>query len=688
MFCGPLLAHRHLLKALFCACWILSVDVAAIEVGVAKTDITPTHPVILAGYGGRVDEHEGVASRIWARALAIGKTAPVLLLAVENCGFRISVTREIVDRLKKRTDMDADRLVVCFTHTHSAPSLTGYAPVLWGGRATGEQLARADRYTRWLVDRLVEVALKALDAREPATLAWGQGRVTFGGNRRILRGTGWGGFGFQVDGPVDHSLPLLVARGRSGRPLALWTNYACHCTTVGARNRIGGDWAGFASDAIEADFPGAVALVTIGCGADVGPQPSGTLEIAKRHGTAIAAAVKRVAGGTLTPLREVPTVETRELDLPFDTLPDRGTFEARKGQENFDGEHARRMLSIIDRDGALPRHLKFPVTTWAFGDELAIVFLAGEVVVDYAVRLKRELDWSRLWINAWSDDVPCYIPSRRVLREGGYETDFSMVYYELPTRFAPEVEDIVVAAVKGMVTERFLPHPDRGPSPYHAHPMLDPRELGKSPTLTKGERAALETRSKAIIQTIRRGETAIAPASLKRCVDRAQNGFAKLARNDGSTDSWFDFTGTKRFRPYVRQLRRGDALSWTTPPAKDASGETRTFVFGGGLGWSSQPKTEGFELLVDEEAVLRFDVTREPSRWAGENKKVELLYIPTWTSDLDSGGFFFVTLPASRVEAGKPVKLGVRSRGEKSMRWFAVDYYFDAVALARETLRM
>ena len=66
-----------------------------------------------------------------------------------------------------------------------------------------------------------------------------------------------------------------------------------------------------------------------------------------------------------------------------------------------------------------------------------MVFLPGEVVVDYALRLKWEIDQHRLWVVAYTNDVPCYIPSRRVLSEGGYEADLSMVFYGHPSRFAP-----------------------------------------------------------------------------------------------------------------------------------------------------------------------------------------------------------------------------------------------------------
>jgi hypothetical protein len=84
-----------------------------------------------------------------------------------------------------------------------------------------------------------------------------------------------------------------------------------------------------------------------------------------------------------------------------------------------------------------------------------MVFLAGEVVVDYSLRLKREFDSSRLWINAYANDVPCYIPSERILKEGGYEGGGAMVFYDKPTRFAPGLEDKIVDAVHELLPKQF-----------------------------------------------------------------------------------------------------------------------------------------------------------------------------------------------------------------------------------------
>ena len=117
------------------------------------------------------------------------------------------------------------------------------------------------------------------------------------------------------------------------------------------------------------------------------------------------------------------------------------------------GYHAQRMLEHIRRDGRVPTKLGYPVTTWSFGTDLAMVFLPGEVVIDYTLRLKGELDGDRLWVTAYANDVPCYIPSQRILEEGGYEADSSMISYARPTRLAHSVENQIVAAVKGLLSD-------------------------------------------------------------------------------------------------------------------------------------------------------------------------------------------------------------------------------------------
>ena len=63
------------------------------------------------------------------------------------------------------------------------------------------------------------------------------------------------------------------------------------------------------------------------------------------------------------------------------------------------------MLNRIETEGEIKPTVDYPVSLWKFDRDLAMVFLGGEVVVDYSVRLNRELDWSRLWITAWANSA-------------------------------------------------------------------------------------------------------------------------------------------------------------------------------------------------------------------------------------------------------------------------------------------
>jgi hypothetical protein len=224
-------------------------------------------------------------------------------------------------------------------------------------------------------------------------------------------------------------------------------NYACHCTTLkGGDNYVHPDWAGDAAARLEAAHPGAVALVAIGCGADADPQPRGLPAVA-RHGQAIAAEVARLLAGEMRPLGPVQAARFRRLEIPFDHDVTRAELEARLSQPEMTAYPARKFLAELAAGRALPRAVRYPVQTWRFGGDLAMVFLGGEVVAEYALRLRREIGADRVWVNAYANAVPCYIPSTRVLAEGGYEAERAMDFYGLPTRLVGDVEERIVATV-------------------------------------------------------------------------------------------------------------------------------------------------------------------------------------------------------------------------------------------------
>jgi hypothetical protein len=89
---------------------------------------------------------------------------------------------------------------------------------------------------------------------------------------------------------------------------------------------------------------------------------------------------------------------------------------------------------------------------WRLG-KLALVALAGEVVVDYSLRLKAQHGWNDTWVAGYCNDVFAYIPSRRVLLEGGYEGADAMIVYGQPAPFGSAVEELIVEQVSDLMIE-------------------------------------------------------------------------------------------------------------------------------------------------------------------------------------------------------------------------------------------
>ncbi|MBB5035105.1 neutral/alkaline non-lysosomal ceramidase N-terminal domain-containing protein [Prosthecobacter vanneervenii] len=422
------------------------------QVGVASVDISPDYPVRLSGYGYRRAPNTGVSQHIFAKALAFGTDAegPAILVTVDNVGVPASMRDEVLRRLKPDTKVESERFAICSSHTHCAPMLIGVLPNLFGMDIPAEHLPAIERYTRELTDYLEKVVRAALADRKPATLSWGVGKVGFAANRRL----------FPLK-PVDHDLPVLRVTGVDGKVRAIFTSYACHCTTIGI-DEIHGDWAGVAQEALQREFPGAIALTALGCGADQNPNPRRTMELVKQYGEALSAEAKRLATGELRPIKGALTCKAKQIDLAYDKLPTREEWQVLvESKTAAIAYHAKKNLARLDRGEKLPTELPYLVQRWSFGDDMAMVFLPGEITVDYSLRIKREFDRSRLWVNGYSNDVPCYVPSRRVLEEGGYEGAGAMVYYDRPTKFAPDVEERIMGAVHEVMPGDFLTRPEQ-----------------------------------------------------------------------------------------------------------------------------------------------------------------------------------------------------------------------------------
>lgn len=463
----------------------------AFLVGVAAEDVTPQYPIRLNGFGGRSKESEGVRQAIHAKALVIAAETPensdhqntVIVITVDTLGIPDDLHERVAAGIAKATGVPRKAIAICASHTHSAPMIVNCANTLFGNSIPDDQWQRIQKYTSELEASLVKVAVTAFQNKKPSRLSWGQGQVTFAQNRRT------------AGGPVDHDLPVLAVHDLEGKLRAVFTNYACHCVTL-SDDMISGDWAGYAMEHIQRMNPGCETLISIGCGADSNPR-GGVLgskaDAAEALGIELAQEVGRVLSTGLQPITQAPISASHRIVLPLAPLPSREDWQKKAELKNAIGYHARVQLERLDRGEPLLSEISYPVQSFSFGTELSWLFLPGEVVVDYSLRLKQELNGERLWIHAYSNACPGYVPSERILKEGGYEGGGAMVYYDIPGPYATGLEQKIVDAARQQLDAHVPATAQADPARTNGIRPLSPRRALSSLRTSPGMHAELVT---------------------------------------------------------------------------------------------------------------------------------------------------------------------------------------------------
>lgn len=426
------------------------------KAGAAKVAITPRESMWMAGYGARNRPSEGVEHDLWAKALVLQDSAGtrVALVTLDICGIDRALSIDIRNRIQAEHGLARASVALACSHTHSGPVVGTNLITMYP--LDDDQKARVASYATQLSEAVVAVVGNAIDALSPAAITHEIGRCgTFAFNRRNndqsrvpeLRAEG------SLAGPDDHDVPILRVRPEGDKPAAIVFGLACHCTTLDYY-KFCGDYAGFAQVALEQEHENTIALFWAGCGADQNPLPRGTVDHAKQYGADLAHSVNEVVRQHMKPLRGPLRTEYREIDLAFAPLPDKSHWETLANSDNrFEAERAKYLLRRIEKEGTLSPTYPYPIQIWKFGDDLNWIFLGGEVVVDYAHRLKRNFGSDKTWVTAYANDVMAYIPSARVLKEGGYEGGGAMLYYAQPGPWSDRVEEQIASAIAAMMRD-------------------------------------------------------------------------------------------------------------------------------------------------------------------------------------------------------------------------------------------
>jgi neutral ceramidase len=416
------------------------------KAGVARAVITPAEPMWLARWALRTEPSRGTLTDLYAKALALGdpQGSRLVLLTVDLIAVSREIATAVAGQVRQRWRLPRERLLLCASHTHCGPEVRPDKVAFF--HIPPEYARKIPPYVSWLTTRLVEVVGAALAEMQPVHLTARRTTAPFAQNRRGAAA-------------VDHDVPVLEVSGADGRRRAVVFGYACHnLTTPPDDGRWCGDYAGFAQADLEADDPAVGALFVAGAGADQNPDPRGTLGLARRHGHTLAEAVRRclTTPGTASAITGPLRVAYEEVPLDLQPLPPRDALQADRVSDDLPRRtKAEYLLASLDRGGSFPATYPCPLHVACLGDTLLLIALGGEPVIDYAHELKRRCaaPGRLVWVAGYANDLFGYLPTARVLCEGGYEGNRSVLWSALPTPFATNTEQRVLDGVERLVQQ-------------------------------------------------------------------------------------------------------------------------------------------------------------------------------------------------------------------------------------------
>lgn len=418
------------------------------QAGFCRLDITPPMGTRMIGYTSRDAEGgcTGVHDPLFVRALSLRHDeVELLVLAMDLCFLDRGQADRLRGALGRRTGLPPAAIMVNFSHTHAGP-----ATHRWG---VGDYTPPDRLYLQQLIDTVLEAAEVARASRRPVTLEVGLGKTTLPLNRRRRRRDGGIDFAPNPDGPVHDTLPVMLLRDPSNRPVCLLYSASCHASSVGGYD-ISADFPGETCRLLDEYLGAPVSMFLQGTAGDTkarvldygdGRWHSGFAAV-KAAGRLLAGEVMSIVKGKM--LEVEPALSAAEFELCFklDPLPtvdqlrmqleDTADLEVKR-------QWAGRQLELIQR--GRPPVAEALVTL--HGVQLAagcrMVGIEAEAVAEVGQLVERVFDRGVSFSLGYTDGTQLYLPVDHMLEEGGYEVD-SFYEYGFPSRLARGIDATLV----------------------------------------------------------------------------------------------------------------------------------------------------------------------------------------------------------------------------------------------------
>ncbi len=422
-------------------------------VGASTCDITPPVGIKLAGFLALREPSTSVELPLHATVFAISdETGTTLLLSAEWLGF-YEVAKEVRSKISRATGVPESSIALVTTHTHAGPCV----------RERDKVKGPLDEaYIAGAIESFVRCAVAAMENREPCHLDFYQCDFPLAISRRHPDGNGGITWGPWEAGLKDPTLSLVFATtADNAKPKALFFSYACHPTSR-STTAIGGDYVGFTYRALDTLYPGLPIGFFQGFAGDQKPdfiseegtafRPASSCELealGKKLASTLHASIRSGNGrisisGSLLSRSQAIELETTNASEALHHAFAKSTIpRVREWAERYPWYH----------HAPLPLPVSFEVQTFSFGTSLALVFLAGEISVGYALVLRERLreHFEAVIPIGYANEMAGYIPTQAQIPEGGYEVWYSRQLYGNPGFFTETIEERIVQTVEQLL---------------------------------------------------------------------------------------------------------------------------------------------------------------------------------------------------------------------------------------------
>ena len=452
-------------------------EARALRAGAARRIVNPKKPSATLGWVKTRFTNVYEDLRVQCLVFEDSASRKAVFLGVDTCILPKPVVDRITKGIEKRFGIGWERVSVNSSHTHSAPPLSAaQAP---------EDSAFDPEYVSFLVEQAIAVVGDAIKALRPVEVRFCEDSCTISINRRLKKPDGTVAMLPNPKGVLDNRTQVLKVTDReNGSLVALLVKHSAHPVTVYGQG-LGSDFPGFMRHFLEAAHPGAVAVFMQGCTGNIRVRlvnddltgwVKGNPERAREFGRELADAVERAIAKPGVKISGPIQAEYAELRLPLRKLPEKKYREAARSKDRFTRLWGEKYCALLDSGKKIPITWPYRMQAFRFGppDEIpfTVVALDGEVFIEYALAIEKKLGRTPVMVFGYTNGVAAYIPTKKALKEGGYEPAQAYVrYFQLPAPYSREVEELVVNAASRLARSKtLLSIPEESAYTHGIHP--------------------------------------------------------------------------------------------------------------------------------------------------------------------------------------------------------------------------